>query len=209
MERTRRPGARRRRSDASREKSERQQYAVAVIPEEEVYVDNSQLKPVQEEVAQVAEPVKNKAEGKKKTSVSKKVSSGGSKKMKVNMASSVKKSAKSDTGKALASNSSKNKKGKNRVKNSDGQDLRKTPARLQKMATVYKIQILSSSELLKANNTLFCGLSPVTCIKEGGEYKYVYGESTNRNEIYQMLADVQKNIPDAVVIKVRKGISPE
>ncbi len=209
VERTRRPGARRRRSDASREKSERQQYAVAVIPEEEVYVDNSQLKPVQEEVAQVAEPVKNKAEGKKKTSVSKKVSSGGSKKMKVNMASSVKKSAKSDTGKALASNSSKNKKGKNRVKNSDGQDLRKTPARLQKMATVYKIQILSSSELLKANNTLFCGLSPVTCIKEGGEYKYVYGESTNRNEIYQMLADVQKNIPDAVVIKVRKGISPE
>ena len=65
------------------------------------------------------------------------------------------------------------------------------------------------SQLLKANNTLFCGLSPVTCIKEGGEYKYVYGESTNRNEIYQMLADVQKNIPDAVVIKVRKGISPE
>ena len=49
----------------------------------------------------------------------------------------------------------------------------------------------------------------MTCIKEGGEYKYVYGESTNRNEIYQMLADVQKNIPDAVVIKVRKGISPE
>lgn len=84
-----------------------------------------------------------------------------------------------------------------------------SPVRLQKMATVYKIQLFSSPQLLKANNTLFCGLSPVTCIKDGEEYKYVYGESTNRNEIYQLLADVQKDIPDAVVIKVKKGVSAQ
>lgn len=84
-----------------------------------------------------------------------------------------------------------------------------SPARLQKIATVYKIQILSSTERLKANNTLFCGLSPVTCIKDGETYKYLYGESTNRNEIYQLLSDVQKDIPDAVVIKVKKGMNAQ
>lgn len=84
-----------------------------------------------------------------------------------------------------------------------------SPARLQKIATVYKIQILASTERLKANNTLFCGLSPVTCIKDGETYKYLYGESTNRNEIYQLLSDVQKDIPDAVVIKVKKGVNAQ
>lgn len=46
----------------------------------------------------------------------------------------------------------------------------------------------------------------MTCIADGDVYKYLYGESTNRNEIYHLLSDVQKMIPDAQVIKVKKAL---
>lgn len=65
---------------------------------------------------------------------------------------------------------------------------------------VYKIQILASSELLKQNNPRFCGLKPVKSFKEQGQYKYTYGESSDRAEIEKLLEDVKKKIPDAFII---------
>lgn len=76
--------------------------------------------------------------------------------------------------------------------------------KMDKKTTVYKIQIFASEEHLKPTNPHFCGLSPVSCIRENNVYKYTYGETSNRKEIDEMLRDVRKKIPDAFVIKLRR-----
>lgn len=69
-----------------------------------------------------------------------------------------------------------------------------------KIRKVYKIQILSSSQILKQNNEKFCGLSPVKSFRENNVYKYTYGESEKREEIEELLIEVRKKIPDAFII---------
>lgn len=224
-ERTRKPANRRRRSDASREKSERRQYAVAVIQEENVYVDNSAMKSLAQtemkteaspSTTTVADPKKtkgkknNKAKKEIKTPVNKKTDKKAGRdlalntpKKQVSQKSTKPAKIQKPSGR-LADN--KTTRTDNRAETSNEE---KSPVRLSKITTVYKIQLLSSNERLKAGSPLFQGLDPVTCIAEGNEYKYVYGESTNRNEIYRMLADVQKRIPDAQVIKVRKAVQKQ
>ncbi len=75
---------------------------------------------------------------------------------------------------------------------------------MAKPITVYKIQILASSERLKENNPQFCGLKPIKAFREHDLYKYTYGESTERAEIEKMLRDVRKDIPDAFIITAVK-----
>lgn len=67
--------------------------------------------------------------------------------------------------------------------------------------TIYKIQVLTSGELLKQNNPCFCGLTPIKSFKERGLYKYTYGESQSKEEIEKLLVEVRKKIPDAFIIK--------
>ena len=187
-ERNRRPATRRRRSDAAREQSERQQYALAVIRDQQSYVDDTPQPVVAQadpEPAPDPAPAKSKKKDKKKDKKKAKPAK--------QVASSSAKPQKKADATTLASASS-----------AQSQKDPDSPARLSKVTTVYKIQILSSSEHLKAGNPLFHGLSPVTCFKQGDEYRYFYGESTNRNEIYQLLADVQQTIPDAQVVAIRR-----
>lgn len=200
-ERTRKPANRRRRSDASREKSERQEYAEAVIKEENVYVDHT---PKKVTAMAVADRNKDKA-------VTQNTSNGKKGKDNHKVTAKPKAAAKQTTAykpaNARPAKTSKAFAKTDKNKNDAREDTTgKSPARLSKITTVYKIQLLSSTERLKAGSPLFQGLAPVTCIAEGEEYKYVYGESTNRNDIYRMLSDVQKKIPDAQVIKVRKAL---
>lgn len=74
-------------------------------------------------------------------------------------------------------------------------------SRVEKLTTVYKIQILACAELLKQNNPMFCGLSPIRSFKENNIYKYTYGESRNRQEMEALLKKVKEKIPDAFIIK--------
>lgn len=205
-ERTRRPANRRRRSDASREKSERQEYAEAVIKEESVYIDPS---PTALTAQVTAKQPQNEAPGKspKKNGKDKKPGKQkATKKQDVASKQASKQPMKpvakpiSKTGNATVAKTGK--KGNTASADTTG----KSPARLSKITTVYKIQLLASTERLKAGSPLFQGLAPVTCIADGDVYKYLYGESTNRNEIYHLLSDVQKMIPDAQVIKVKKAL---
>ena len=76
--------------------------------------------------------------------------------------------------------------------------------RNQKIKTVYKIQVLASSDRLMENNPQFCGLKPIKAFKENNMYKYTYGESENRREIEKMLLDVKSKIPDAFIIISKK-----
>lgn len=77
-------------------------------------------------------------------------------------------------------------------------------AKVEKFVTVYKVQVLSSAELLKQNNPRFHGLAPITAYKENNLYKYYYGESTSKSEIEKILKDVQKKIPDACIVTSKK-----
>ena len=79
-------------------------------------------------------------------------------------------------------------------------------AKINKFVTVYKIQILASSDLLSQGNARFCGLTPITTFKENNLYKYYYCESTNREEVESVLADVKKKIPDAFIVSSQKSV---
>ena len=78
-------------------------------------------------------------------------------------------------------------------------------AKIEKFVTVYKIQVLASADLLKANNPRFCGLAPISTFKENNLYKYYFGESQDRNEIEEMLQEVKRKIPDAFVVSSLKS----
>lgn len=91
-----------------------------------------------------------------------------------------------------------NKKHVKSVKKSDNNV--NSAVRLEKKEVVYRIQILASEEHLKSNNPRFCGLSPISCTKNGNLYKYTYGETTDRAEINRMLSIVKKKIPDAFIV---------
>ena len=74
-------------------------------------------------------------------------------------------------------------------------------SKIEKLRTVYKIQILASPKQLKGNDPEFCGLTPVKWFKENNLYKYTYSETENRQEIEKTLNDVRKKIPGAFIIK--------
>lgn len=78
-------------------------------------------------------------------------------------------------------------------------------AKVEKVVTVYRIQVLASTELLKQNNPRFRGLSPITATKEGNYYKYYYGESENQKDLADKLAEVKKLIPDAFIVSIKKS----
>lgn len=236
-ERTRKPASRRRRSDASREKSERQQYAEAIIKEEKAYIDKSAtIASASSEAQQTAQASSNTNKAQSKTS-DKKTSNKKSKAQPVQLAST--KPAKTEQ----SSSKPTTKPVKNEAKPAKTMTAAKTstptkataaaakpttketkasakpsmqqasiaandqsPAKMAKVTTVYKIQILSSSEKMKSGNPLFHGLNPISCIPQGNNYLYVYGESTNRNEMYQLLEDIKSDFPDAKVIRMKKTI---
>ncbi len=77
-------------------------------------------------------------------------------------------------------------------------------ARVSKLRTVYKIQVLASADELKPSNPRFCGLKHISVFKENDMYKYTVGESENKAEMEKMLTDVRKKIPDAFIISSRK-----
>lgn len=79
-------------------------------------------------------------------------------------------------------------------------------AKVNKLVTVYKIQILASADLLSQSNPRFCGLSPISAFKENNLYKYYYGESTDKAEIEAKLPEVRKKIPDAFIVTSKKSV---
>ncbi len=70
---------------------------------------------------------------------------------------------------------------------------------------VFKIQILTSSTLLKKNDRKLKGYSPVNYYKENGVYKYTYGESTNYNDILRLKRKTSATFKDAFIIAFRNG----
>jgi len=73
-------------------------------------------------------------------------------------------------------------------------------------APVFKIQILTSSGLLKAGDARFKGLKNVDSYKEGGIYKYTYASSTNYNEVLKKKKEITAKFKDCFIIAFRNGV---
>ncbi len=69
---------------------------------------------------------------------------------------------------------------------------------------VFKIQILTSSSVLKKNDSKLKGYS-TSYYKENGIYKYTYGETTDYNEILRLKKKVSGTFKDAFIIAFRNG----
>lgn len=78
----------------------------------------------------------------------------------------------------------------------------KQPAKPTK--PVFKVQILTSSTLLKAGNSKLKGLKAEHYV-EGGVYKYTYGSTTDYNEALRLRKQVSAKFKDAFIIAFRDG----
>lgn len=76
---------------------------------------------------------------------------------------------------------------------------------VQYVAPVFKVQILTSSVELKADNPKFKGMAGVQSYKENGLFKYTVGASENPNEILRLRKTVLDKFPEAFVIAFRSG----
>ena len=70
-------------------------------------------------------------------------------------------------------------------------------------APVFKVQILTSSSVLKAGNSQLKGRTDATYYREGGIYKYTVGSSTDYQEIYRLRKEVLAKFPQAFIIAFR------
>lgn len=77
--------------------------------------------------------------------------------------------------------------------------------KIEKNQIEYRVQFLISTKKLSDNSSEFKGLSPVTYYKDGGSYKYMYGSTTDQNEIIRIQRQVRTKFKDAFVVKLKNG----
>ncbi|MBO5083893.1 MAG: N-acetylmuramoyl-L-alanine amidase [Bacteroidaceae bacterium] len=70
---------------------------------------------------------------------------------------------------------------------------------------VFKVQFLSSSKRLAAEDKAFKGLKPVEFYYDKGLYKYTYGSSTNYNDIIRIKKKVNEKFKDAFIVAFVQG----
>lgn len=72
-------------------------------------------------------------------------------------------------------------------------------------APVFKIQILTSSRPLAANDKRLKGLKDVEYYQEGGLCKYTYGASTDYNKVLRTKREIAPKFKDAFIIAFKNG----
>ena len=72
-------------------------------------------------------------------------------------------------------------------------------------APVFKVQILVSSQKIKAGDSRFKGQTGIDSYVENGLTKYTVGASENYNEIYQLRKSLQEKFPEAFIIAFKGG----
>ena len=70
---------------------------------------------------------------------------------------------------------------------------------------VFKIQILTSSRPIAANDKRLKGLKGVEHFQEGGLYKYTYGSSTDYNKVVRTKREITPKFKDAFIIAFKNG----
>lgn len=69
----------------------------------------------------------------------------------------------------------------------------------------YKVQFLISPKRLEKGSRSFKGLYPVNCYKDGGMWKYTYGEADNWKQAEKILRKIRDKFPDAFIITTKDG----
>lgn len=99
------------------------------------------------------------------------------------------------------------------VPNKVAQQKPQRPQRTKNVATtqtersgiVFKIQILTSSRPLAKNDKRLKGLKDVDYYKEGGIYKYTYGDSPDYNNVLRTRRTIAAQFKDAFIIAFKDG----
>jgi len=80
-----------------------------------------------------------------------------------------------------------------------------TPVAVASNAPIFKVQILVSSQKLKAGDKRLKGQTGVDSYVENGMTKYTVGASENYNEIYQLRKSLLDKFPEAFIIAFKNG----
>ena len=70
---------------------------------------------------------------------------------------------------------------------------------------VFKVQILTSSRVLRAGDSHFKGKTQIDSYQENGMVKYTIGASTNYNEICRLRKSLLEKFPEAFIIAFKNG----
>ena len=70
---------------------------------------------------------------------------------------------------------------------------------------IFKIQIIASDRLIRANSSLFKGLDNVESYQENNFIKYTYGSSADYYEINVLRKQIQDKFPDAFIVAFKNG----
>ncbi len=79
------------------------------------------------------------------------------------------------------------------------------PSQTERSGIVFKIQILTSSKPLAVNDKRLKGLKDVDYYKEGGIYKYTYGNSPDYNKVLRTKRSISTQFKDAFIIAFKDG----
>lgn len=80
-------------------------------------------------------------------------------------------------------------------------------SKVQKIVTVYTIQLFASKDMLRTGDSRFRGLSPLSMYKENNTYKYLYGENKNRQEIEKIYNKLKEDFPEAKIIESKRNVA--
>ncbi len=69
--------------------------------------------------------------------------------------------------------------------------------------TIYRVQIFTHPKKLERSSRFFKGLYPVWAYKDGGVWKYTYGEATSAKAANKILRKIRDKFPDAFVITTK------
>lgn len=72
-------------------------------------------------------------------------------------------------------------------------------------APVFKVQILTSSKVLKPDDARFKNEKEIDSYREGGMVKYTIGASADYNKIYQLRKTLVAKFPEAFIIAFKNG----
>ena len=70
---------------------------------------------------------------------------------------------------------------------------------------VFKVQVLTSSRVLRAGDSHFKGETEIDSYQENGMVKYTIGASANYNEIYRLRKSLLEKFPEAFIIAFKNG----
>ena len=70
---------------------------------------------------------------------------------------------------------------------------------------VFKVQVLTSSRVLRAGDSHFKGETEIDSYQENGMVKYTIGASTNYNEICRLRKSLLEKFPEAFIIAFKNG----